>query len=91
MGTSENAVRTPIAAAFIAYILVRMLQVTQPQHYAAAVVLPIARAHICSCAGPSPNCSIRDERHRQPSRSPPGNTSRLWATSVPDSSGVARP
>jgi Transposase DDE domain len=46
MGSSENAVRSQIAVAFIAYLLVRMLHATQPQAYAAAVVLLIVRTNL---------------------------------------------
>lgn len=46
MGTSENAIRTQIAVAFIAYILVRMVQVDQPADYAAAMVLLIVRTNL---------------------------------------------
>ena len=46
MGSSENAIRSQIAVAFIAYLLVRMLQAAQPQTYAAALVLLIVRTHL---------------------------------------------
>jgi hypothetical protein len=42
----DNAIRTQIAAASIACMLVRMLQAKQPQHYAAAMVLLIVRTHL---------------------------------------------
>ncbi len=46
MGTSENAIRSQIAVAFIAYILVRMVQLDQPGGYAAAAILLIVRSNL---------------------------------------------
>jgi hypothetical protein len=46
MGTSENAIRSQIAVAFIAYLLVRLMQAQQPQPYAAALVLLIVRTNL---------------------------------------------
>lgn len=46
IGTSENAIRAQIAVAFIAYILVRMVQTAQDKLYAASNVLAIIRAHL---------------------------------------------
>jgi hypothetical protein len=46
IGTNENAIRTQIAVAFIAYILVRMLQSAQAKPYAASTILAIIRAHL---------------------------------------------
>lgn len=46
IGTTENAIRTQIAVAFIAYILVRMVQTAQDKFYAASNVLAIIRAHL---------------------------------------------
>lgn len=46
MGTSENAVRSQIAVAFIAYLLVRMTQAAQPLSYAASLVLLIIRSNL---------------------------------------------
>jgi transposase len=46
MGTSENAIRSQIAVAFIAYVLVRLTQAAQSRTYAAALVLLIVRTHL---------------------------------------------
>lgn len=46
IGTSENAIRAQIAVAFIAYILVRMLQVAQAKPCAASTILAVIRAHL---------------------------------------------
>ena len=46
LGTSENAIRAQIAVAFIAYILVRMVQTAQDKLHAASNVLAIIRAHL---------------------------------------------
>lgn len=46
LGTSENAIRAQIAVAFIAYILVRMVQTAQETMHAASNVLAIIRAHL---------------------------------------------
>ena len=46
MGTSENAIRSQIAVAFIAYVLVRLTQAVQPKPYPAALVLLIVRTHL---------------------------------------------
>ena len=46
MGTSENAIRTQIAVAFIACILVHMVQADQPGECAAATILLIVRTHL---------------------------------------------
>lgn len=46
LGTSENAIRAQIAVAFIAYILVRMVQTAQDKALAASNVLAIIRAHL---------------------------------------------
>lgn len=46
IGTSENAVRAQIAVAFIAYMLVRMLQAAQPKACAASMILAIIRTHL---------------------------------------------
>jgi hypothetical protein len=46
MGTSENAIRSQIAVAFIAYLLIRLTQATQPQSYAASLVLLIVRSNL---------------------------------------------
>jgi hypothetical protein len=46
MGESENAIRTQIAVAFIAYVLVRLAQDVQPKAIPAAVILLIVRTHL---------------------------------------------
>jgi hypothetical protein len=46
LGTSENAIRAQIAVAFIAYILVRLVQTAQDKVHAASNVLAIIRAHL---------------------------------------------
>lgn len=46
LGTSENAIRAQIAVAFIAYILVRLVQTAQEKAQAASNVLAIIRAHL---------------------------------------------
>ena len=46
MGTTENAIRSQIAVAFIAYILVRVVQAAQDKHFPASNVLAIIRAHL---------------------------------------------
>lgn len=46
IGTSENAMRTQIAVAFIAYLLVRLIQAKQPNPHPAALVLLIVRTHL---------------------------------------------
>jgi hypothetical protein len=46
LGCSENAIRTQIAVAFIAYLLVRLIQHAQPILHAASTVLLIARTHL---------------------------------------------
>jgi hypothetical protein len=46
MGNSENAVRSQIAVAFIAYLLVRLMQVKQSQAYPAVHILLIIRTHL---------------------------------------------
>jgi hypothetical protein len=46
LGTTENAIRAQIAVAFIAYILVRLVQTAQEKAYAASNVLAIIRAHL---------------------------------------------
>jgi len=46
LGTSGNAIRAQIAVAFIAYILVRMVQTAQHRAHAASNVLAIIRAHL---------------------------------------------
>jgi hypothetical protein len=46
MGESENAIRTQIAVAFIAYVLVRLAQDAQPKAIPAAVILLIVRTHL---------------------------------------------
>lgn len=46
LGTSENAIRSQIAVAFIAYILVRIVQAAQDKPYAASSVLAVIRTHL---------------------------------------------
>jgi hypothetical protein len=46
MGTSENAIRTQVAVSFIAYLLVRLLQVAGNLTYPAAQLLLIVRTHL---------------------------------------------
>jgi hypothetical protein len=46
LGTSENAIRSQIAVAFIAYLLVRLIQATQHQPSPALLILLIARTHL---------------------------------------------
>lgn len=46
MGASENAIRSQIAVAFIAYLLVRLIQADQPKTYAASLVLLIIRTNL---------------------------------------------
>jgi len=46
IGTSENAIRLQIAVAFIAYLLVRLMQAAQSQPYPAVMVLLIVRSHL---------------------------------------------
>ncbi len=73
MGSSENAIRSQIAVAFIAYLLVRMLQAAQPQTYAAALVLLIVRTHLFVRRAIS---ELLDPRHPPPPR-PPGPANQL--------------
>jgi len=46
LGTSENAIRAQIAVAFIAYLLVRLVQTAQQTAHAASIVLAVIRAHL---------------------------------------------
>jgi hypothetical protein len=46
IGTSENAIRTQIAVAFIAYLLVRLMQLKQPVPPPAVLILLIVRTHL---------------------------------------------
>jgi hypothetical protein len=46
MGTSENAIRTQVAVAFIAYLLVRLAQTAQKLVVPAARILLILRTHL---------------------------------------------
>ena len=46
IGTSENAIRTQIAVAFIAYLLVRLMQLKQDAPPPAVLVLLIVRTHL---------------------------------------------
>jgi DDE family transposase/uncharacterized protein DUF4372 len=46
LGTSENAIRAQIAVAFIAYLLVRLVQTAQQTVHAASIVLAVIRAHL---------------------------------------------
>jgi hypothetical protein len=46
IGTSENAIRTQIAVAFIAYLLVRLVQSKQDKPVPASNVLTIIRTHL---------------------------------------------
>ena len=73
MGSSENAIRSQIAVAFIAYLLVRMLQAAQPQAYAAALVLLIVRTNLFVRRAIS---ELLDPRHPPPPR-PLGPTNQL--------------
>ena len=56
IGTSENAIRAQIAVAFIAYVLVRMLQAVQAKTYAPADT------------GDHPDSPVRAPRDRRPAR-----------------------
>lgn len=46
MGTNENAIRTQIAVAFIAYLLVQMLRMAQHRDFPPAQILLILRTHL---------------------------------------------
>jgi hypothetical protein len=46
LGCSDNAIRTQIAVAFIAFLLVRLIQQAQPTLHAASSVLLVVRTHL---------------------------------------------
>ena len=91
MGSSENAIRSQIAVAFIAYLLVRMLQAAQPQTYAAALVLLIVRTHLFVRRAIS-ELLDRGTRHHQSLSDPQNRSSSCrYATDMPDNRRRRRP
>ena len=66
LGTSENAIRSQIAVAFIAYLLVRLIQQAQrPANTAPPTVLLIVRTHLFVRR---PDRAVARSQHRQTAR-----------------------